>query len=215
MPACLLSCLILAFCSRPEATAQIQTFCTNISGSISCTSYDHGASSQSYCSSIAGALSCTTYADDYSRVQVLKNYEAGQVIGTALGEAVMGAIEQYRANKRRRQTKDDEWNQIVQNAISTEELACEKEPDSPVLGCRSCTFSFNQFIHRHKKDFVVDGKNLGMLADVLDKTPHDDPTGATCTEHDFEIAFQSLDKRQLDKKVYVGEGADRQSWEKY
>ncbi len=119
--------------------AQVQTYCTNISGNIACTSYDHGASSQSYCTSIGSNLSCTTYGDNPNQVQVLRNYEAGQVIGTALGDAIVTAIQQYRENKRARQAKQDEWNQFVQDTLAKEELACEADPthEAPIAVCRA------------------------------------------------------------------------------
>lgn len=193
--------------------AQIQTYCTNISGNIACTSYNNGASSQSYCTSIAGNLSCTTYNDNYNKVQIQQNYEAGQVIGTALGNAVAAAIEQYKANKRIRQAKQEEWNQFVQDTLATNELTCETDPKkqgTTLVGCRTMMFTFNQFLHRHQKDFVIDGKNIEMLANALDKTAPSDQS--SWTELTYEAALQTLNKNQLDRKVYIGHGNDRKVW---
>jgi hypothetical protein len=192
-----------------SSLAQVQTYCTNITGNIACTSYDHGASSQSYCTSIAGSISCTTYGDNTDRVQVQRNYEAGQVIGTALGNVIVAAIQEYKANKRIRQTKEYEWNQFVQDTIAKAELACEADPkhDTPVAVCRTGVLALNQFIHNHQKDFVPDGTNVKMLADALRATaPADD---SLWTEQAFETAFQSIDKKRLDKKIYLGSGHDK------
>jgi hypothetical protein len=192
--------------------AQVQTYCTNIAGNIACTSYDHGASSQSYCSSIAGNLSCTTYSDNNNRTQIQQNYEAGQVIGTALGNAIVAAIHEYKTDKRIRQTKQDEWNQFVQDTLAKIELACEADPkhEISVVGCRTIIFTFNQFLHIHQRDFVPDGKNVEMLANAIDKTATADES--SWTEQTYETAFQSLDKKQLDKKIYIGHDKDRSVW---
>jgi hypothetical protein len=193
--------------------AQMQTYCSNISGNIACTTYDHGASTQSYCTQISTSLSCTTYSDNDRQIRIQQNYEAGQVLGTALGEAVIGAIEEYRAHKRARLAKQDEWNQFVQDTISKTELACEADPkhDPPVAVCRSGIFALNLFIHMHQKDFIVDGNNMKILNDALGKTaPSDD---ASWTEQTFETAFQSIDKKLLDKKAYLSYGHDdKQIW---
>jgi hypothetical protein len=158
-------------------------------------------------------MSCTTYNDSYDRVQVLRNYQAGEVVGTALGHTVMSAIEQYKAHKRMKQAKDDLWNQAVQDAIAKEEVICEKQGDENVADCRTEIFNFNQFIHRHKKDFIVDKKNLGLLADALEHTPVEDGTALT-SEQTYELAFKNIDKRKLDKRVYLddGTGPDRTDW---
>ncbi len=194
--------------------AQVQTYCTNIAGNIACTSYDHGASSQSYCTSIAGNLSCTTYDDNYSQVRILHNYEAGQVIGTALGNIIEATIEKYKMNKRIRQAKRDEWDQFVQDTVATEELACEADPNHEVsaVGCRTMLFNFNQFLHVHHKDFVPDGRNVAMLATALDKTAPADQS--SWTEQMYETAFRTIDKKQLDKKIYLGglDGSKRIAW---
>jgi hypothetical protein len=217
-----------------NSIAQVQTYCTNIAGNIACTSYDHGASSQSYCTSISGNLSCTTFDDndDYNRVQIRNNYEAGQAIGTALGNAIVAAIEEYKAQKRMRQAKRDEWNQFIQDGVATAELSCEAAPEviksAPDLnvvrvGCRKLAFVFNQFLHKHQRDFAADERNLRLLDDALGKTIDKTapPEGAPITdrlvdtyltESLLEKAFQTIDKKQLDKKVYVGEGKDRKVW---
>jgi hypothetical protein len=210
-PAAILGVLILL--AGTTSSAQMQTYCTNIAGNIACTSYDHGTSSQSYCTSIAGNLSCTSYDDNYSRVQIRQNYEAGQIIGTALGNAIVAAIEEYKTNKRIRRAKEDEWNQFVQDTIATSELACEADPSkqgTTVVGCRNMIFTFNQFLHRHERDFVPDGRNVEMLAGALDKIALADQS--SWTELTYESAFQAMDKSQLDKKIYVGHGSDRMTW---
>jgi len=191
---------------------QVQTFCTNISGNIACTSYNQAASSQTYCTSISNNLSCTTYDDDYSRVQIRRNYEIGQVIGTALGDTIMDAIQQYKEHKRIEKDRKDEWNQFVQDTLAKIELACELDPakmGTNALGCRTEIFTFNQFIHRHRRDFVPDGKNVEMLADALDKTAPNDQS--TWTAQTYEVAFRTLDKKQLDKKIYIDRGQGREA----
>jgi len=204
---------ILALYPGAKSLAQMQTYCTNIAGNIACTTYDKGTSSQSYCTSIAGNLSCTTYGDTYDRVQILQNYEAGQVIGTAVGNAVMAAVEEYKTNKRVRKEKQDEWNQFVQDTLATAELSCEADPakeGATVVGCRTMIFTFNQFLHRHQKDFVPDGGNVNLLADALDKTAPADQSA--WTEQTYERAFQTVNKKQLDKKVYLGLGSNKTAW---
>jgi hypothetical protein len=205
---------ILGLLAGTISFAQVQTYCTNIAGNIACTSYDQGAASQSYCTSIAGNLSCTTYDDDYSRIQIRQDYEAGQVIGTALGDIIAAAIADYRAHKRLQQTKQDAWNQFVQDTLSANELECEADPgkqNTTVLGCRTMIFTFNQFLQRHKKDFVPDGKNVEMMANALDKAAPADQS--TWTELTYEQAFQTVDKKQLDKKIYLGlAGKSREAW---
>ena len=204
-----------AMCAGISSLAQVQTYCTNLAGNIACTSYDHGASSQSYCTSIAGNLSCTTYDDSYSQVRIRQNYEVGQAIGTALGNAIVAAINEYKTNKRLRQAKQDEWNQFVQDTLATTELACEVDPTKydatgTVIDCRTDFFNFNQFLHRHQRDFVPDGKNVELLANALEKTaPADHPSA---TEQDYETAFQTIDKKHLDKKIYIGHDKDRKVW---
>lgn len=198
--------------------AQVQTYCSNFGGNIACTSYDNGASSQTYCSSIAGNLTCTTYSNDYRRMQ---NYEAGQLIGTAIGNAVGAAIERYRANKQIKLAKQAAWDQFVQDTISQIELRCEANPshlDTTVVGCRTLVFALNQFVHKHQKDFVVDEKNLRLLDEATvdgsrcDKDPAADQSLCAQTlEQECEVAFQSIDKRLLDKKPYTGHGNERRS----
>ena len=203
-----LSFLLLA----PVGFSQVQTFCTNISGNIACTSYDHGTSSQSYCTSLAGNLSCTTYNEASNRAQVQQNYEAGQVVGTALGNIILAAIDRYKTHKRTRQAKQEQWDQFVQDTLATTELACEADPkhEISILGCRKTIFTFNQFLHIHQKDFVPDGRNVKLLACALDKTASNDE--ASWTESTYEAAFITIDKKQLDRKIYLGEGMERTSW---
>lgn len=206
---------ILALFTVTDSIAQTQTYCTNIAGNIACTSYDQGSSSQSYCTSISNNLTCTTYGDDYNRIQVLRNYEDGQVIGTALGTAVMDAIGEYQTHRRIQKAKRDEWNQFVQDTLAKEEVDCEADPakqGTTVVGCRTMTFTFNQFLHRHQSDFVPEGTNVNMLADALDKTAPPDQDQSTWTEQTYEIAFRTLDKKKLDKKVYLGLGSNRTAW---
>jgi hypothetical protein len=184
-----------------NSLAQVRTYCTNIAGNIACTSYGgDGSSSQSYCTSIAGNLSCTTYNNDNdSRVQIQHNYEAGQVIGSVLGNVIITAIEKHKAKKQARQ----DWDQHVQDAIATVELACETNPSMSGLGgpvgCRTVVFAINSFIHKHRKDFLPDKRNVDLLASAIDKTPGIPDDGSLVTEQMLETAFQSVDKKQLDK----------------
>ena len=148
-----------------NSRAQVQTYCSKVGNNIACTTYDDTASSQSYCTQLFNNLRCTTYGNDYNRIQVLRNYEDGQVIGTALGTAVMDAIGEYQAHRRIKKAKRDEWNQFVQDTIATTELACEEDPakqGTTIVGCRTMVFTFNQFLHRHQSDFVPDGRNVNM-----------------------------------------------------
>jgi hypothetical protein len=206
---------ILTVFTGSSALAQVQTYCTNIAGNISCTSYDHGANSQSYCTSIGGNLSCTTYSNDYSRVQIQRNYEAGQVIGTALGNIIVAAIEEYKTNKQAREAKQATWDQFVQDTLATTELACEGDPkhDLSAEDCRTTIFLLNQFLRIHKKDFVPDGRNVGILADALDALGRTlPPDQQSFTEDMIERAYRTIDKKKLDKKIYVGNGNDRSAW---
>jgi hypothetical protein len=191
--------------------AQTQTYCSDVGGNIACTSYDNGASSQTYCSSIASNLTCTTYNNDnYNRVQIERNYEAGEVIGTALGNVIMAAIQAHNARKQARQ----EWDQFVQDILAETELKCETDPnihdESGAVGCRTFIFAFNQFIHQHRKDFVTDYRNVKLLSDAIDKIPDEQlPASLSLvTEQTVEIAFQSVDKKQLDKKPRWASGKD-------
>jgi len=192
---------ILFLCVGLNSSAQVQTYCTNIGGNISCTSYDHGASSQSYCTSIAGNLSCTTYDDDYSQVQIRQNYEAGKLIGTALGNVIVAAIEEYKAHKRDYRDKQNQWNQFVQDVVAKQELECEtdrKYGESPIE-CRQDEFLFNQFLHKHQKDFPPDAHNMFLLADAAEKL--EDQGVQFNNGLAYEKAFASIDKKQLDKKL--------------
>jgi hypothetical protein len=153
---------IVTLCTGAKSVAQVHTYCTNVAGNIACTSYGgDGSSSQSYCTSIAGNLSCTTYnRDNDSRVQIERNYEAGQVIGSALGNLIAAAIENHRAKKQARQ----DWDQVVQDAIATVELACETNPSMSgsggAVGCRTVCFAIDSFVHKHRKDFLPNKKTL-------------------------------------------------------
>jgi len=210
-----------------NSLAQVQTYCTNVAGNIACTSYGgDGSSSQSYCTSIAGNLSCTTYNDDnYSHVQVLHNYEAGQVIGSALGNVIAAAIEKHRAKRQARQ----DWDQQVQDALGAIELACETdtvqeidpsrnqpkmggEKAERVLHCRTYFFALNSFLHKHRKDFVPSVRNFGLLSEAAEnRRPEDLPEDINkawreakdglpvTTEQYFEAVFQKIDKKQLDR----------------
>lgn len=203
-----------------SASGQMQTYCTNIAGNIACTSYDNGSSSQSYCTSIGDNLSCTTYGhtDQYNQVQVQQNYAAGYAIGTALGNAVVAAIEEYREHRRDRQEKQDAWNQFVQDVLANVELHCEvgdhtTAPESPE-DCRDMTLTFNQFFHRHQKDFVVDNNNMNLLANALENLEKRDSSEQDEQgEQVLEKAYQTIDRKQLDKKMYLGKGADRRVWD--
>jgi hypothetical protein len=192
---------LLPLLALQKSIAQVQTYCSNIAGNIACTSYDQGASSQTYCSSIGDNLSCTTYGNETSSVQIRRDYAAGQVFGTAIGYAVMAAIDEYKEHKRIKQAKKDEWNQFVQEALSKVQLDCETDPQhelSPV-GCRTAIHLFNQFIHIHEKDFAPDARNVRLLSHGLEGVSEDE---STWTEQTFETAFASIDKKQLDKKPY-------------
>jgi hypothetical protein len=195
-----------------SASGQMQTFCTNIAGNIACTSYDNGSSSQSYCTSIGGNLSCTTYGhtDQYNQVQVQQNYAVGYAIGTALGTAVVVAISEYRDHRRDRQAKQDAWNQFVQDTLATVELHCETDRTHAMQpeDCRTTIFTLNQFFHRHAKDFVVDYNNMNLLANAVEKQD-----GSEEDEQALEKAYQTIDKNILDKKTYLGKGADRRVWD--
>ena len=181
--------------------AQVQTFCTNVGGNIACTSYGgDGLSSQSYCTSIAGNLTCTTYNNDDRHVQVQRNYETGQVIGTALGNVIAAAIEKHNAKKQARQDLD----QRVQDAIASVELACETNPSmggsSGAVGCRTTCFALSSFIHKHRKDFLPNQRNVGLLVEAIDRTPEIEiPDPSLVTEQTFEMVFQRVDKKLLDK----------------
>jgi hypothetical protein len=190
----------------------MQTFCSNIAGNIACTSYDNGSSSQSYCTSIGGNLSCTTYGhtEQYNQVQVQQNYAVGYAVGTALGNAVVAAINEYREHRRDKQETQDAWNQFVQDTLSQVELRCETDPTHTTRpeDCRTYIFTLNQFFHRHTKDFVVDYKNMTLLANAMDKEDSSEED-----EEVLEKAYQTIDKTQLDKKMYLGKGADRRAWD--
>ena len=113
---------------------------------------------------------------------------------------IIAAIEKHRAKKQARQ----DWDQQVQDAIATVELACETNPNlsghpGGAVGCRTVCFAFNSFIHKHHKDFLPDKRNMDLLADAADKTPGIPDDGSLFTEQTIETVFQSVDKKQLDK----------------
>lgn len=181
--------------------AQVQTYCTDVGGNIACTSYGgDGSSSQSYCTRIGSNLSCTTYDEDnYSRVRIQRNYEAGQVLGTALGNIIAAAIKKHQAEKKARQ----DWEQYVQDKIAIAELACETDPSMGgaygAVGCRTAFFAFNSFLHKHRKDFLLDTRNLDLLRDATAKMPGLPDDLSLITEQMIERVFQNMDKKQLDK----------------
>ena len=98
--------------------------------------------------------------------------------------------------------------------LAKTELQCETNPDlhdeTGAVGCRTFIFAFNQFIHKHRKDFVFDGKNLKLLMDAFDKIPDEQlPANLSqVTEQYVEIAFQGVEKKQLDKKPKWASGED-------
>ena len=192
---------IIVFAVSAEVLAQTQTYCSDFAGNIACTSYGgDGSSSQSYCTSIGGSLSCTTYDNDnYSRVRIERNYEAGQVIGTALGNVVVAAIKQHTERKKARQ----QWEQYVQDKIAVAELACETDPDMGgtygAVGCRTAFFAFNSFLHKHRKDFPLTTRNLDLLRDATAKMPGLPDDLTLITEQMIEKVFQTMDKKQLDR----------------
>jgi hypothetical protein len=150
---------------------------------------------------------------------VLQNYEAGRVIGTALGYAVVAAVEACRANKRAKQAKQDVWEQFLQDTLAKSQLSCESEETEEVrTNCRRSNVALNQFLHHHSKDFVADGQNLNVLADAMVK--FDDSRGITGSaeyaaygsEQAYEVVFQTIDKKKLDKKIYIGTGNNRRVW---
>ncbi len=193
--------IVLMFTLCVPIFAQVQTYCTDVGGNIACTSYGgDGSSSQSYCTRIAGNLSCTTYDDNnYSRVRIQRDYEAGQVLGTALGNIIVAAIEKHKAKKQARQ----DWDQDVQDKIATVELACETNPSMSgpggAVGCRTFFFALNSFMHKHRKDFLPDKRNFDLLADAAAKMPELPEDLSLTTEHMIETVFQTIDKKQLDK----------------
>jgi hypothetical protein len=191
-----------------SAWSQMSTYCSGSGGNIACTTYDQGASTQSYCTSIGDNLSCTTFGNvnDYSHVTVQQNYEAGSVIGAAIGGSVVAAIRDYREHKHIKQDKQDKWNQFVQNTLSTTGLACETDPKhegGSIEECREQTFGINQFVHRHQKDFVMDGYNMVLLYNALVSPNYHAALNETM-EQAMERALLLVNKRQLDKKPYVG-----------
>jgi hypothetical protein len=207
---------ILTLVAGVASHAQVQTYCTKFGGSISCSSYDHGASTRSYCTSIGSSLSCTTYGDSYSQVQIRQNYEAGQIVGTALGNLIFTAIQEYKDHRRAKQAKRAAWDQFVQDTLGTVQLSCEADPkhDLSVQECRSTILTLNQFLYIHYKDFVPDARNIAMLGDALAALGRTTPVAdqQDFSEEWVEKAYRTIDKGQLDKKIYLGLDANRNVW---
>jgi len=180
---------------------QVQTYCSDFGGNIACTSYGgDGSSSQSYCSRVAGSLTCTTYnSDNYSRVRVERNYEAGEVIGTALGNIIAAAIKRHNERKQAR----EEWEQYVQDRVGAVELACETDPSMGgtygAVGCRTAFFAVSSFLHKHRKDFRPTVRNLRLLADAAATAAGAPEDLSLITEQMIETVFQTIDKKQLDR----------------
>jgi hypothetical protein len=193
--------IIVFALSTKVVLAQTQTYCSNFGGNIACTSYGgDGASSQSYCTSVGGSLSCTTYDNDnYSRVRIERNYQAGQVVGTALGNVIVAAIKQHNKRKKERQ----EWEQYIQDKIAEAELTCETEPNMGAtygaVGCRTVFFAFNSFLHKHRKDFPLTTRNLHVLRDAAANMPGLPDDLNLITEQMIENVFQTMDKQHLDR----------------
>jgi hypothetical protein len=144
---------------------------------------------------------------------MLQNYEAGQMIGTALGNLIGDAIAAYREGKRQQKEKQGEWYQFVQDTLASVQLACEGEPghtQETVLACRREIFVFNEFLQRHTKDFAPDGKNVTLLADAIERLGIDE---STMTPDMLESAFRTIPKSELDKKPHLGiDGKGRAVW---
>ena len=189
---------MVVFLAASAASAQEQTHCTNVAGNIACTTYNNAASSQTYCTQIAGNLTCTTYdSDNSTRVRIRQNYEAGQIIGTALGDIVATAILEHRAKKRARK----DWDQFVQDQFSQSELACEINPEmGGAVGCRTFYFALNSFIHKHRKDFFPCKENFDVFGDTADRVLPADFTLQQTTEQTIETLYQAVDKKQLKKR---------------
>ena len=188
----------VVFLAASAAVAQEQTYCTNVAGNIACTTYNNATSSQTYCTQIGGNLSCTTYdSDNSTRVRIQQNYEAGQLIGTALGDIVAKAIQQHREKKQARQN----WDQFVQDQFSQSELACETNPEmGGAVGCRTFYFALNSFIHKHQKDFFPCKENFDVFGDTADRILPADFTLQQTTEQTVETLYQAIDKKQLKKR---------------
>ncbi len=189
---------IVVLLAASAASAQEQTYCTNIAGNIACTTYNNAESTQTYCSQIAGSLSCTTYnSNNTTQVQIQRNYEAGQVIGTYLGAVITKAIQEHEAKKQARK----DWDQFIQDQFSQSELACETNPEmGGVVGCRTFYFAVNSFIHKHQKDFFPCKENFELFANAADKILPANFTLQQTTEQTVEAMFQAVDKKQLRKR---------------
>lgn len=180
------------------AWAQEQTYCSNISGNIACTTYNNAESTQTYCSQIAGNLSCTTYnSNNTTHVQIQRNYAVGEVVGASLGAIIVAAIQNYRAKKRAQK----DWDQFVQDQFSQSELACETNPEmGGAVGCRTFYFAINSFVHKHRKDFFPCKENFELMAQAADKIFPADFTLQQTTEQTVEAMFQATDKNLLRKR---------------
>jgi hypothetical protein len=133
-------------------------------------------------------------------VQIQRNYEAGQVIGTALGEIVIAAIQNLQAKKQARKNYD----QDVQDRLSHSELACETNPETGgATGCRTFFFALNSFIHKHRKDFFPCKENFELLGETAERIfpdPNQSFFEYQFTEQTIEAMFQATDKKQLRKR---------------
>lgn len=190
--------IVVVVLAASAALAQEQTYCTDVAGNIACTTYNNAASSQTYCTRIAGNLSCTTYdSDNATRVRIRQDYEAGQIIGTALGDAIAKAIQEHKAKKRARK----DYDQFVQDQFSQSELACETNPEmGGAVGCRTFYFAVNSFIHKHQKDFFPCKENFDLFGDAADKILPADFTLQQTTEQTVETLYQAIDKKLLKKR---------------
>jgi NADPH:quinone reductase-like Zn-dependent oxidoreductase len=102
---------------------------------------------------------------------------------------------------------------LCRDGLARDELKCEADAlktGGSVVDCRTWTFTFNQFLRRHQKDFVLDWKNMLMMADAAEKLGDNAPI----SEESLETAFRMIDKKKLDKKVYLdrGDTGNRQEW---
>jgi hypothetical protein len=167
--------MLMAFWGAGSGFGQMQTFCSGSGGNYACTSYAPGGSSQSFCSSIGGSLSCTTFENvtNTSQITVQDNYQAGAIVGEAIGGVVMAAIEAYREHKEYKRAKQEAWHQRVQDRLAKAQLTCEMDPKHDMGGgpgtieeCRVNILGVNLFLQRHEKDFVMDANNMTMLADA-------------------------------------------------
>lgn len=113
---------------------------------------------------------------------------------------IAAAIQKHNAKRQAQQDVD----QRVQDALASVELACETNPgmggSSGAVGCRTTCFALGSFIHKHHKDFLPNQKNVGLLLEAIGRTPEIEiPDPSLVTEQTFEMVFQHVDKKQLDK----------------